>query len=239
MAVCSINHSFFITGVIQISFGVILFHIQIHLKSQMRTPTSAQILCRTELIVSAFLSVLIVSTGFTFIMSSLYLMLLIVFCDDPNRAHSWLFFLCSQEHVIFVMEYARGGDLMWHIQQDAFTEERTVFYAGCVVLGVGFLHSKNIVYRWVFRVAGLNSPYPIVPPVFTGETTMNESSSIQQCLFHCFHNRLKGFEIGQPAAGLRWLRENGRFWIVQREHGPERSHNHVLWHARVFGPRGT
>ncbi|GAA47566.1 protein kinase N, partial [Clonorchis sinensis] len=53
----------------------------------------------------------------------------------------------TKEHVIFVMEYARGGDLMLHIQQDVFSEPRAVFYAGCVVLGIGFLHSRKIVYR--------------------------------------------------------------------------------------------
>ncbi|THD23169.1 Protein kinase C kinase 2 [Fasciola hepatica] len=53
----------------------------------------------------------------------------------------------TKEHVLFVMEYARGGDLMLHIQQDVFTEPRAVFYAGCVVLGIEFLHSRKIVYR--------------------------------------------------------------------------------------------
>ncbi|KAF7254892.1 hypothetical protein EG68_08507 [Paragonimus skrjabini miyazakii] len=53
----------------------------------------------------------------------------------------------TTEHVLFVMEYARGGDLMLHIQQDVFSEPRAVFYAGCVVLGIEFLHSRKIVYR--------------------------------------------------------------------------------------------
>ncbi|CAH8443515.1 unnamed protein product [Heterobilharzia americana] len=53
----------------------------------------------------------------------------------------------TREHVMFVMEYAQGGDLMLHIQQDVFKEPRAVFYAGCVVLGIEFLHSKKIVYR--------------------------------------------------------------------------------------------
>ncbi|KAK3605853.1 hypothetical protein CHS0354_017757 [Potamilus streckersoni] len=58
-------------------------------------------------------------------------------------------FACFQtdEHVIFVMEYACGGDLMMHIHSDVFTEPRTVFYAGCVVLGLQYLHEHNIVYR--------------------------------------------------------------------------------------------
>ena len=46
-----------------------------------------------------------------------------------------------------MMEYACGGDLMMHIHNDVFTEPRTVFYAGCVVLGLQYLHEHNIVYR--------------------------------------------------------------------------------------------
>jgi len=58
-------------------------------------------------------------------------------------------FACFQtsEHVCFVMEYACGGDLMMHIHSDVFSESRTVFYAGCVVLGLQYLHQNKIVYR--------------------------------------------------------------------------------------------
>ncbi|KAL7060213.1 hypothetical protein AAHC03_09456 [Spirometra sp. Aus1] len=53
----------------------------------------------------------------------------------------------SPDHVIFVMDYAPGGDLMLHIQESVFSEHRAAFYAGCVVLGLEFLHSKKIIYR--------------------------------------------------------------------------------------------
>jgi len=58
-------------------------------------------------------------------------------------------FACFQtpEHVCFVMEYACGGDLMMHIHQDIFHEARSIFYAGCVILGLKFLHDHDIVYR--------------------------------------------------------------------------------------------
>ena len=46
------------------------------------------------------------------------------------------------------MEYAQGGDLMMHIHSDVFSEPRTVFYAGCVVLGLQYLHNHKIVYRY-------------------------------------------------------------------------------------------
>ncbi|GMT03632.1 hypothetical protein PENTCL1PPCAC_25806, partial [Pristionchus entomophagus] len=53
----------------------------------------------------------------------------------------------SREHVFFVMEYSMGGDLMRHIHDDIFTEERSCFYAACVLLGLKFLHENNIIYR--------------------------------------------------------------------------------------------
>ncbi|CAF0971463.1 unnamed protein product [Didymodactylos carnosus] len=53
----------------------------------------------------------------------------------------------TRDHVIFVMEYAYGGDLMMHIHQDVFDEQRSCFYAACVVLGLDFLHQNKIVYR--------------------------------------------------------------------------------------------
>lgn len=58
-------------------------------------------------------------------------------------------FACFQtpEHVCFVMEYANGGDLMMHIHQEVFNENRACFYAACVVLGLQFLHDHKIIYR--------------------------------------------------------------------------------------------
>ncbi|MCP9265241.1 PKN1 [Dirofilaria immitis] len=53
----------------------------------------------------------------------------------------------SKEHVFFVMEYSMGGDLMRHIHDDIFSEERSCFYASCVLLGLEFLHANNIIYR--------------------------------------------------------------------------------------------
>ncbi|XP_074655904.1 serine/threonine-protein kinase N2-like isoform X2 [Tubulanus polymorphus] len=70
-------------------------------------------------------------------------------CNSVRHPFLVNLFACFQteEHVCFVMEYAPGGDLMMHIHNDVFTETRTVFYAGCVVLGLQFLHDHSIVYR--------------------------------------------------------------------------------------------
>ncbi|KAM6963099.1 serine/threonine-protein kinase N2-like [Aplochiton taeniatus] len=74
-----------------------------------------------------------------------------IFETVNNVRHPFLvnLFACFQtrDHVCFVMEYAAGGDLMMHIHADIFTETRTVFYAGCVVLGLQYLHDHKIVYR--------------------------------------------------------------------------------------------
>ncbi|GCC34540.1 hypothetical protein chiPu_0013015 [Chiloscyllium punctatum] len=58
-------------------------------------------------------------------------------------------FACFQttNHVCFVMEYAPGGDLMMHIRSNVFSEPQARFYAACVILGLQFLHKKDIVYR--------------------------------------------------------------------------------------------
>jgi serine/threonine protein kinase len=53
----------------------------------------------------------------------------------------------TKEHVMFCMEYSMGGDLMRHIHDDIFSEERACFYAACVLLGLEFLHSHKIIYR--------------------------------------------------------------------------------------------
>uniref|UniRef100_A0A1I8FKW5 Non-specific serine/threonine protein kinase n=1 Tax=Macrostomum lignano TaxID=282301 RepID=A0A1I8FKW5_9PLAT len=53
----------------------------------------------------------------------------------------------TPEHACFAMELVPGGDLMMHIHRGVFAEPRAVFYSGCVVLGLRFLHEQRIVYR--------------------------------------------------------------------------------------------
>ncbi|CAI4223048.1 unnamed protein product [Auanema sp. JU1783] len=51
-------------------------------------------------------------------------------------------------HFCFVMEFANGGELFTHLQKNkTFSESRTRFYGGEIVLALGYLHSLAIVYR--------------------------------------------------------------------------------------------
>ncbi|KAI8837512.1 kinase-like domain-containing protein [Chytriomyces cf. hyalinus JEL632] len=53
----------------------------------------------------------------------------------------------TETRLYFVMEFVSGGDLMWHIQQGRFTEQRAKFYACEVLLALEYLHMNNITYR--------------------------------------------------------------------------------------------
>ncbi|XP_075714841.1 serine/threonine-protein kinase N1-like isoform X1 [Rhinoderma darwinii] len=74
-----------------------------------------------------------------------------VFAAVSGASHPFLLSLlgCFQtpEHVCFVMDFMAGGDLMTHIHTEVFSQQRAMFYAACVLLGLQFLHSKDIVYR--------------------------------------------------------------------------------------------
>jgi protein kinase N len=43
-------------------------------------------------------------------------------------------------HICFVLEFVSGGDLHSHVERAVLTEERCMFFAACVTLGLEFLH---------------------------------------------------------------------------------------------------
>ncbi|KAI8913115.1 kinase-like domain-containing protein [Powellomyces hirtus] len=74
-----------------------------------------------------------------------------VFLAANRQRHPFLVNLHScfqtESRIYFVMEYVSGGDLMWHIQHQQFSEKRAKFYAAEVLLALEYFHRENIVYR--------------------------------------------------------------------------------------------
>lgn len=55
------------------------------------------------------------------------------------------------------MEFANGGELFFHLQQNRiFSETRTQFYGAEIILALGYLHEQCIVYRDM-KVSALHS----------------------------------------------------------------------------------
>ena len=59
--------------------------------------------------------------------------------------------MCSfqdRDNLYLVMDLLTGGDLRYHIcHKKRFTEEQTKFFIGCVLLGLEYIHSKNVIHR--------------------------------------------------------------------------------------------
>lgn len=59
----------------------------------------------------------------------------------------------TQDRLCFVMEFANGGDLYYHLNRhvsrfrQGFSEDRTRFYGAEIILAIGYLHDRDIVYR--------------------------------------------------------------------------------------------
>ncbi|KAJ3112164.1 Serine/threonine kinase [Physocladia obscura] len=53
----------------------------------------------------------------------------------------------TETRLYFVMEFVSGGDLMWHIQHERFSEKRAKYYACEVLLALEYFHKNNITYR--------------------------------------------------------------------------------------------
>uniref|UniRef100_A0AAQ4PLL5 non-specific serine/threonine protein kinase n=1 Tax=Gasterosteus aculeatus aculeatus TaxID=481459 RepID=A0AAQ4PLL5_GASAC len=54
----------------------------------------------------------------------------------------------TNDRLCFVMEYANGGELFFHLSRDrVFSEDRARFYGAEIVSALEYLHSRNVVYR--------------------------------------------------------------------------------------------
>uniref|UniRef100_A0A8C5Q6Y5 non-specific serine/threonine protein kinase n=1 Tax=Leptobrachium leishanense TaxID=445787 RepID=A0A8C5Q6Y5_9ANUR len=54
----------------------------------------------------------------------------------------------TSDRLCFVMEYANGGELFFHLSRErVFTEDRARFYGAEIVSALEYLHSRNVVYR--------------------------------------------------------------------------------------------
>lgn len=54
----------------------------------------------------------------------------------------------SSSRLFFIIEFVRGGDLMYHMQrQRRLPEEHARFYAAEISLALNYLHSNDIIYR--------------------------------------------------------------------------------------------
>ena len=59
--------------------------------------------------------------------------------------------ICSfqdKENLYLVMDLLNGGDLRYHIcHKRKFSENETKFFLACVIIGLEYIHSKNIIHR--------------------------------------------------------------------------------------------
>ncbi|NXS26813.1 AKT2 kinase, partial [Pomatostomus ruficeps] len=54
----------------------------------------------------------------------------------------------TSDRLCFVMEYANGGELFFHLSRErVFSEERARFYGAEIVSALEYLHSRDVVYR--------------------------------------------------------------------------------------------
>ena len=59
-------------------------------------------------------------------------------------------YLCFQDHenLYLLMDFLSGGDMRYHICKNRkFSEKQTQFFIACIILGLEYIHSKNIIHR--------------------------------------------------------------------------------------------
>ena len=54
----------------------------------------------------------------------------------------------DRENLYLVLDYKQGGDLRYHLSRHGkFSETQARFWAACILVGLEYLHSKNIIHR--------------------------------------------------------------------------------------------
>ena len=54
----------------------------------------------------------------------------------------------DRDNLYLVMDMLSGGDLRYHIsRKKKFSEEQTRFFIGCMILGLEYIHSNNVIHR--------------------------------------------------------------------------------------------
>lgn len=54
----------------------------------------------------------------------------------------------TKDRIFFIMEFIKGGELYQRlVKVRRFTEEEAKFYAATLIIAIGFLHEKKIIYR--------------------------------------------------------------------------------------------
>ena len=67
--------------------------------------------------------------------------------DHPYIVHLHAAFH-TKEKLYLVLEYCPGGELYFHLSKfKRFSEDRSKFYAACMISAINYLHSHNILYR--------------------------------------------------------------------------------------------
>eukprot|EP00122_Pirum_gemmata_P008578 Pgem_evm1s7911 len=73
---------------------------------------------------------------------------------ELNRQNSFLvglkYSFQTENKLYLLLDYVPGGEVFNHLQiEQCFSEERSKFYTAQLVLGLEFLHDRQIMYRYV------------------------------------------------------------------------------------------